>query len=103
LDGAGIGSAGSSTVVGARVAAGTPFAGQTSAISCSGEVESVRGRTAEALAGFIGAGAGTGHRRGLAWGARVRALGMLWRVQGASNTWRCSSAHVQKLAEITNV
>ena len=36
-------------------------------------------------------------------GARVRALGVLWRVQGASNTWRCSSAHVQKLAEIAYV
>jgi hypothetical protein len=33
-------------------------------ISCSGEVESVRGRTAEALAGFIGVGAGRGHGRG---------------------------------------
>jgi hypothetical protein len=52
--------------VGARAAAGTPFAGQTPAISCSGEVESARGRTAEALAGFIGAGAGRGHGRGLA-------------------------------------
>jgi hypothetical protein len=29
--------------------------------------------------------------------------GMLWRAQNASNTWRCSSARVQKLAEITNV
>jgi hypothetical protein len=26
--------------------------------------------------------------------------GMLWRVQSASNTWGCSSAHVQKLVEI---
>jgi hypothetical protein len=40
-------------------------------ISCSGEVESARGRTAEASAGFIGTGAGRGHRHGLAWrGAR---------------------------------
>jgi hypothetical protein len=31
----------------------------------SGEVESERGRTVEALAGFIGAGAGSG--TGLAW------------------------------------
>jgi hypothetical protein len=54
-------------VAGARAAAGTPSAGQTPAISCSGEVESVRGRTAGALAGFIGAGAGRGHGRGLAW------------------------------------
>jgi hypothetical protein len=26
--------------------------------------------------------------------------GMIWCAQSASNTWRCSSAHVQKLAEI---
>jgi hypothetical protein len=61
-----VGSVGRSTAVGARAAAGTPCAGQTPAISCSGEVESARGRTAEALAGFIGAGAGRGHGRGLA-------------------------------------
>jgi hypothetical protein len=53
-------------VVGARAAAGTPCAGQTPAISCSGEVESERGRTTEVLAGFIGTGAGRGHGRGLA-------------------------------------
>jgi hypothetical protein len=35
-------------------------------ISCSGEVESARERMTEALAGFIGAGAGRGHGRGLA-------------------------------------
>jgi hypothetical protein len=51
-------------VVGARAAAGTPCVEQTSAISCSGEVESARRRTAEALAGFIGTG--RGHGRGLA-------------------------------------
>jgi hypothetical protein len=34
-------------------------------ISCSGEVESARGRTTEALAGFIGAGVGNG--TGSAW------------------------------------
>jgi hypothetical protein len=84
-------------------AAGTPCAGQTPTISCSSEVESTRGRTTEALASFIGAGAGRGHGRGLARGMWDRALGVLWRVQGASNTWRCSSAHVQKLAEIANV
>jgi hypothetical protein len=39
---------------------------QTPAISCSGEVESVRGRSAEALASFIGAGTGRRHGRGLA-------------------------------------
>jgi hypothetical protein len=53
-------------VAGARAAAGTPCAGQTLAISCSGEVESARGRTTEALAGFIGVDAGKGHGRGLA-------------------------------------
>jgi hypothetical protein len=53
-------------VAGARAAVGTPCAGQTPAISCSGEVKSARGHTAEALTGFIGAGAGRGHGRGLA-------------------------------------
>jgi hypothetical protein len=44
---------------------------ETLAISCFGEVESARGHTAEALAGFISAGAGRGHGRGLVWrGAR---------------------------------
>jgi hypothetical protein len=52
-------------VAGARAAAGTPCAGQTLAISCSGEVESAWGHTTEALAGFIGASAGNG--TGLAW------------------------------------
>jgi hypothetical protein len=47
-------------VVGARAAAGTPCAGQTLVILRSGEVESERGRTVEALAGFIGAGTGRG-------------------------------------------
>jgi hypothetical protein len=56
-------------VVGSRVAAGTPCAEQMPVIWSSGEVESERGRTVEALAGFIGAGAGTG----LAWrGASMR-------------------------------
>jgi hypothetical protein len=47
-------------VVGARAAAGTPCAGQTPVILCSSEVESERGRTVEASAGFIGEGAGSG-------------------------------------------
>jgi hypothetical protein len=51
--------------VGAREAAGTPCAGQTPVILRSGEVKSERGRTVEASAGFIGAGAGEG--TGLAW------------------------------------
>jgi hypothetical protein len=42
-------------------------------------------------------------RLGVARGARGWALGVLWRVQGASNTWKCSSALVQQLAEIANV
>jgi hypothetical protein len=53
-------------VAGDRAAAGTSSAGQASPISCSGEVESARGSTAEASAGFIDAGAGRRHGRGLA-------------------------------------
>jgi hypothetical protein len=68
-DGAGNGSVGWSTVVGSRVAAGTPCAEQTPVIWHSGEVESERGRTVEASVGFIGTGAGTG----LAWRGAVRA------------------------------
>jgi hypothetical protein len=52
-------------VVDARAAAGTPCAGQTPVISRSGEVESARGRTVEALAGFIVTGTGSG--TGVAW------------------------------------
>jgi hypothetical protein len=72
-------------------------------IWCSGEVESERGRTVEASAGFIGAGAGGG--TGLAWhdacGAEHR--GVLWRCQGASNTWPFLSARVLTPAEQPNV
>jgi hypothetical protein len=50
-----------------------------------------------------GRGQGTRAWLGAARGARGQALGVLWHVQVASNTWRCSSAHVQKLAEIANV
>jgi hypothetical protein len=50
-----------------------------------------------------GHGQGTQAWLGAPRGARGQALGMLWRVQGASNTWRCSSAHVQQLAEIANM
>jgi hypothetical protein len=103
-DGAGDGSVGRSTVVGVRTSAGTLCAGQTPVISCSSEVESAWGRMAEALVCFIGTCAGNARARlGATRGARGRALGVLWRVQGASNTWRCSSALVQKLAEIANV
>jgi hypothetical protein len=51
---AGKGSVGWSTVAGDRVAAGTPFVGQTPVISGSSEVESTRGSTVEASVGFIG-------------------------------------------------
>jgi hypothetical protein len=43
----GKGSAGRSTVAGDRVAAGTPFAGQTPVVSGSGEVERARGSTVD--------------------------------------------------------
>jgi hypothetical protein len=56
-------------VVGARAATGTPCAGQTPVILRSGEVESERGRTVKASAGFIGVGSGTG----LAWRSAGRA------------------------------
>jgi hypothetical protein len=58
--------------MGARAAAGTPCAGQTPMILRSGEVESERGHTVEALGGFIGAGMGSG--TGLAWRGTGRAL-----------------------------
>jgi hypothetical protein len=45
---AGKGSAGRSTVAGARVAAGTPCAGQTPVVSGSGEVERARRSTVDA-------------------------------------------------------
>ena len=63
---AGKGSIGRSMVAGDRVAAGTPFAGQTPVISGSGEVESTRGSTVEASVGFIGAGTSRRHEHGLA-------------------------------------
>jgi hypothetical protein len=53
------------------VAAGTPCAGQMPVILRSGEVESERGRTVEALAAFIGSSAGSG--MGLAWRGAGRA------------------------------
>jgi hypothetical protein len=51
------------------VAAGTPCAEQSSVNWRSGDVESERGRTVEALASFIGTGGGTS----LAWHSAVRA------------------------------
>ena len=58
-------------MVGARAAAGTLCARQTPVILCSGEVESERGHTVEALAGFIGAGVGAGSS--VAWRGAARA------------------------------
>jgi hypothetical protein len=78
---------GRSTVAGARSAAGTPFSGQTPVNSCSGRVVSERGRTVETVMGFIAAGVGAGLTQRGARGAKRR--GMLWRCQGASNTWPC--------------
>jgi hypothetical protein len=71
-------------VAGARAAAGTPCVGQTPAISCSGEVESARGRTAEALDGFIGAGAGAGRDTGVAWRGAGCAGSGAWRALASS-------------------
>jgi hypothetical protein len=78
---AGGGLAGRSTVVGVRVVAGTPFAGQTPVISGFGEVESTQGSTVEASVGFIGAGASRRHEHGL---ARHWAHGV--------GRWACSGA-----------
>jgi hypothetical protein len=68
-DGAGNGSVVRSTVVGSRVAAGMPCTEQSPVNWRSVEIESERGRTVEALAGFIGAGRGTSS----AWHGAVRA------------------------------
>jgi hypothetical protein len=77
----GKGSVGRSTVAGDRVAAGTPLPGQMPVISGSGEVESTRGSTVEALVGFIGAGVSRRHGRG---SARRGARGVV--------RWACSGA-----------
>jgi hypothetical protein len=58
-------------VVGSRVATGMPCIEQTLVIWRSGEVESERGRTVEASAGLIGAGASGG--TGLDWRGAMRA------------------------------
>jgi hypothetical protein len=83
---AGKGSAGRSTVAGDRVAAGTPFAGQTPVISGSCEVERARRSTVDVYGGFIGAGAGNSAgsalaRHGACGGARGRALASSERVE----------------------
>jgi hypothetical protein len=86
LDGVGRGSAGRSTVAGARVAAGTPCTGQTPVVSGSGEVERARRSTVEVPGGFIGASAGNGAgwalaRRGAREVGRGRALACVERVE----------------------
>jgi hypothetical protein len=53
-------------VVGSRATAGTPCAERSSVILRSGAVESERGRTVEALVGFIGT------TRARAWGLALR-------------------------------
>ena len=101
LDGVGNGWARRSTVAGARVAAGTPCAGQTPVVLGSSEVERVRRGTVEVPGCFIGAGAGQGAGWPLARrGARA---GVLWRTQSASNTWSFSSARVPQLTQVANV
>jgi hypothetical protein len=86
LDGVGRGSAGRSTVAGARVAAGTPCTGQTPVVSGSGEVERAWRSTVEVFGGFIGAGAGNGvgwalARHGAREVGRRRALARAERVE----------------------
>jgi hypothetical protein len=85
--------------VGARAAAGTPCAGQTPVILRSDEVESERGCTVEALAGFIGAGAGSGtgltwHGAGCAGSGAGRALARSGRVEHVEVCFcPCSNAY----------
>jgi hypothetical protein len=68
-------------VAGARAVAGTPCAGQLRRSLAPMRSRVTWGRTAEALAGFISAGAGRGHVRGLAQhGAR------------GVGRWECSGA-----------
>jgi hypothetical protein len=51
--------------------------------------------------GLYSHGHGVGTARGCARGLSTE--GVLWRCQGASNTWTCSSAQVLAPAEVTNV
>jgi hypothetical protein len=69
----------------------------------SGGVGSEWGRTVKVGVGFIAAstGMGAGLTRRSARG--VERLGVLWRCQGASNTWLCYSAQVLAPAEHPNV
>jgi hypothetical protein len=79
-------------VVEARAAAGTPCAGRMPVNLCSGGAGSERGCTVKTGVGFIVAGTCGAKRRG-----------MLWRCQGASNTWPFHSAQVLVPAEQPNV
>jgi hypothetical protein len=90
---------GQPTVGGARAAAGTPCAERSPVNLRSGGVESERGCTVMAGVRFIDVG------MGLAWrGARgAERRGVLWRCQGASNTWPFLSARVLALVEWPNV
>jgi hypothetical protein len=64
-------------------------------------LERARRSVADALVGFIGAGAHRGHGRGSARRGvgRVRALAR----QSASNTWSFPSALVPQLTQVANV
>jgi hypothetical protein len=74
---------GRSTMAGARVATGTPCAGQTSVVLGSGEVERARRSTIDAWGWFIGAGASRRRGHSLAWRGvgRGRALARPERVE----------------------
>jgi hypothetical protein len=69
----------------------------------SGRVERERGCTVNAGVGFIGAGIGIGSRMARRGERGVGRRGVLWRCQGASNTWPFLSARVLALAEQPNV
>jgi hypothetical protein len=51
--------------------------------------------------GLYSRGRGVDTARGCAWGPSAE--GVLWRRQGASNTWSCSSARVLAPAELPNL
>jgi hypothetical protein len=104
LDWMEVGRSGWSTVVGARVAAGTLCVEITLAISCAGRAESEWGSTVKASVCFIGADASMGARSGVARRGRAgQAPGHALAFQGRSNTCAFSPALVQALAEKPNV
>jgi hypothetical protein len=101
-----VGQSGRSTVVRARVTAGTPCTERTPAILRLGGAESERGCTVKALAGFIGmgAGVGVGARSGVAQRGRAGlSTGRALACEGRSNTCSFVSSQVQALAEQPNV